>query len=97
MGASWKTQFSVFSYQLSVWRGELMAGGPLLAFARSVQMKDYFHVDLHGYRQTVFSAGFEAPGANGFESLLVQTHSQGAHDLHFTRVAIRTNYEPQHN
>ena len=60
-------------------------------------MKDYFHVDLHGYRQTVFSAGFEAPGANGFESLLVQTHSQGAHDLHFTRVAIPTNYEPQHN
>src|SRR6266704_2696543 len=31
MGASWKTQFSVFSHQLSVWRGELMAGGPILA------------------------------------------------------------------
>src|SRR5438067_8679750 len=57
-------------------------------------MKDYFHVDLHGYRQTVFAAGFETPGANGFESLLVQTHSQGAHDLHFTGESVTiSSYE----
>src|SRR5215468_3241237 len=60
---------------------KMSAGFPrrrLVVRASSVQSKAHFHADLHGNGTPVFRRRFEAPFLNGFDCLLVQTHSNSA-------------------
>src|SRR5690349_16928118 len=44
-----------------------------------------------------FSCGFEAPGANRFDGLFIQTHAERACNLNVARQAIGVDHQLQHH
>jgi hypothetical protein len=61
----------------------------------SVQVEVDFdgHFDVYG--MAIFLAGFEAPSADGFDGLFVQSHAERIDDANIDRTAISGDYDHQ--